>query len=64
VNATYTCIALVREAVAWRRAHAAVLHMSADERQARPETWRLPELDLRAWYEAADAAVRALDGET
>ena len=57
------CVALVREAVAVRRAHAAALRLTPDERAKRPDTWRLPELDLVAWYRRAEAAVRALDGE-
>ena len=54
-------IALVREAVAVRRAHAAAIAMTPEERQARPETWRLPELDYEDWYARAEAAVAALD---
>ena len=57
------CIALVREAVAVRRAHAAAIAMSAEERHAHPETWRLPELDYEDWYARAEAAVAALDAE-
>jgi hypothetical protein len=54
-------IALVREAVAVRRAHAAAIAMTPEERHAHPETWRLPELDYEDWYARAEAAVAALD---
>ena len=57
------CIALVREAVAVRRAHAAAIAMTPEERHAHPETWRLPELDYEDWYARAEAAVAALDAE-
>jgi hypothetical protein len=57
------CVALVREAVMVRRAHARALAMTPEERAAHPETWRLPELDYEDWYRRAEAIIRSLDGE-
>ena len=61
VRASAECVALVREAVAVHRHRTAVRGLTADERQARPETWRVPELDYSDWYARAEAAVTALD---
>ena len=55
--------ALVCEAVAHQRAHAAARAMTAEERQAHPETWRLPELDLRDWYQRAGRVVDVLESD-
>ena len=49
------CCELIREAVAYRRAHLAAIRHP----ETRPD--RLPHLDLGEWYERADAAVAALD---
>jgi hypothetical protein len=61
VAAYLACVALVREAVAHQRAHAAARRMTSEQRQADPSTWRLPDLDLVSWYERAGAAVDALE---
>jgi hypothetical protein len=55
-------MALLREAVTVARAHTAAVRMTPDERAAHPETWRLPELDLRTWYAKAGALVDEVDG--
>jgi len=47
---------LVREAVEVRRAHHEALHMTPEERAARPDTWRLPE-DWQDWYRRAEEIV-------
>lgn len=56
------CVALVREAVVHQRAHAAALAMTAEQRQADPDTWRLAELDYEDWYKRAGMWVDVLDG--
>lgn len=61
VSAYLAAVALIREAVAHQRAHAAARAMTVEERRAHPETWRLPELDLRDWYARAGAVVDALE---
>ena len=54
MNPEAGCIALVREAVDWWRAHREAMALPPEQRG------RLPELDLRSWYARADAAVSAL----
>lgn len=51
------CIALVRDAVAHRRAHLDAIRNPT----GRPD--RLPDDPWRDWYERAEAAVAALEGD-
>lgn len=61
VQAYLKCVRLVCEAVATRRLHRQAHGLSAEERAARPDLARLPELDLRRWYEEAERAVAWLE---
>lgn len=61
VQAYLECVRLVRVAVGVQRMHQQAVGLTAEERAARPELARLPELDLERWYARAEQAVGWLE---